>query len=303
MAILTKQQIDQRMAKLPEKLNDALFDFDNISLMDDVQANFRLSDDQTSNLSKIVGRVLMGFIIVDSLVGKIASSLKIDQPTSQQIANVLNKKIFNPLKTDIESFRKQINATENKPENILDLKKVVTQKASPLPPKKVTPSTPTPGLNRTEVMPQTTAPKPLEQMTTPAPAPIINQAPTPQAPIQKDFTRNSAPASPFIIHQESEVRPIAPEIPMETNIPEMSSRAPSENKAPESVRAKVEIGETYRQQKHENKTTPAFTKRQDHKVVNFGASSPKIKDPFSNIGQDKKGDGPRVEGNTVDLRK
>jgi len=290
VALLIKQEIDNRIERLPEKLSDALFDFDNVSLISDIQANYRLTDSQSSNLSKITGRVIMGFIIIDSLVGKIANSLNVDQTTAERIADILNKKIFNSIKPDIENFRKQMGAKEisDNPNNVVNLKQIITQKNNPFSQvKSISNTPPVFGLNRNQISTSQT-PKPLEQV-------LITK---PQ-PIQKDFIRSETSVTPFIIHQESEVEPIAPNIPMRTNIPEIAMGNFSEEKTPESIEARVEIGQTFHEQKHIEKNSPVFTARPDHKIINYNASAPQINDPFSNIGP--KEAGPKVVGNTIDL--
>ena len=228
--------------------------------------------------------------------------------------------------------------------------------SSPATPSSLTPipSRPLPNpLNQINSSPSTTLPPqppaknsfsifpPVSMPATPAsptspPKPALNSLNSPAggtgSPIHRDFLRQPSPQTPFVLHRESEVKPI-------TRLPLTSSSAVSRiessdsSSAPQqsSTHARVEIGNTIRAKRREELSRPTRTSPSQNRPIDYSALSTAPRDPFSNIKtpapsgasspspsslppvppspkssasspSQSPPSGPRLTGNTVDLR-
>ena len=175
--------------------------------------------------------------------------------------------------------------------------------------------------------------------TSPTPPPVIPAAPGPVAPIRRDFLRTTTPntatpplptgsagAAPFVLHRESEVKPIT-RLPLSSSsavsrIEHSDTPSPTQQSA---ARAKVEIGQTVRAKRREELIRPTRTSpSQSHPIDYSALSAATPRDPFSGtktpspLGSSvpnpplsfqpsvppppKPPSGPRLVGHTVDLR-
>ncbi|MFA5173165.1 MAG: hypothetical protein WC435_02085 [Candidatus Paceibacterota bacterium] len=299
MLKLSKIQIDERLAKLPSLLQDALFDYDIFEKIDNLEKNFNLNEGQSAVLEKIFGRVTMGFIPLSDLEKEVASGLPVPVEDAKKISATLNRDIFASLKGEIDKIgQSKMPSSPVPPENVVNLKKVPVvsplnkivfseQNASqtvgldkslkPIPPvfnKQISPA-PAPLSPFLSPKPASSlpVPKPMEQIIS-KPSPF---SPLPSAPFIKPIAPPLAdnlsskiapiqkdfirPVSPFMIHEESKVEPVFRSGMVEKKaVPEMSSSPLSKEIKQEAVVARVEIGKTRREERKEKIVSPVTAK-------------------------------------------
>jgi len=333
MIELTKDQINKRFDSLPLSLKKAIFDSDNLEILSSLEFKMGLSSEQSALLDKIFSRTLLGFVPFSNLEQEIVSSLKVSPSQASQIRLTLDSKIFFELKNELKELEAKQKTVEAVPSrNVLNLKKPAIfsskpiSQTTPLAPKIISsnfipqPSPPKPSSSKSNpVQPLKTPTSPFFSSKLPVSneTKISNPPPSPSKVIQRDFIRSTAPAAPFLIHQESKIEPINPPLfsqPLTSKMSSLDSASDSSKPTPEASRpARIEIGETYRHQKKEKEITPAKTEVVKQRVINYGSLPKQSSDPFAMLKKDyhltpaeeinpKSDKGPNLVGNVVDLK-
>jgi hypothetical protein len=99
---------------LPRGLRDSLFSYGNAEIIFRAGKNNHLSDEKISLLSRVVGRVLMGFIHMEDFQKEVESGLSIDARVASALANELKDKIFYSVGSDISDVYEPVNLSLEK---------------------------------------------------------------------------------------------------------------------------------------------------------------------------------------------
>lgn len=232
MLNIPREKVLERWDKLPQSIREAIFSEENADIIQQIGEANRFTENNIQILSVVAGDVLRGFIKHGELAREIVKDLKIDYDTASTIAKEINDKIFSPLKSDLEKVYEPL--TETQTSELLS-----------------------PQLN-------------LEPQTTPFPAPLLFpmlkkiNAPEPQT-IKPSFKE-----TPFILHQEEEVKPeaepkIQPSIPRPTFYKPASREEYNGEAAP--VTARLELGNEEEKKSKEPQT--ARTEKPRVRIVHY----------------------------------
>jgi hypothetical protein len=112
MTIIPQQQLFDRWDTLPDSLRDAIFDEPTTDFIWKTSEDEHISDDQIYTISKLVGYVFMGFLHPEDLGEEIKERLNIDMRIAQAIQDDLNKRIFAPLRPDLDKVYKPLAKSE-----------------------------------------------------------------------------------------------------------------------------------------------------------------------------------------------
>ena len=205
MLKIPRQQVLDRWDTLPDNLKEALSSESNSDIVWQIGALNHLTEEKISMMATIVGDVIFGFLHSEDLAREIQESLNLNSQIANSISHEINRKIFAPIRTDLEkiyspaSERPEIKSP-TEPEIKLEIKAEEIKKAE-------TPATkPTPAEIKKVIelkpAPFPTAPTIPAIPTVPAaPAiPVAPEPPIPTVPISNE--------KPFVLHQETEPRPV-----------------------------------------------------------------------------------------------
>lgn len=70
-----------------------------------IAPQFHLTEDQIKELTRVVRDVLLSMLYAGDLVPQLSARLRVDEPTAQQIANVLVAQVFKPAMDDIKAMQ------------------------------------------------------------------------------------------------------------------------------------------------------------------------------------------------------
>ena len=206
MVYLSEQQINSRYRTLPRNLRDVLDSSNIAEIVNRICSTQHLSPERTQSVSMLIGMVILGFLHLEDLVNEIHFETGIDKRVATFIAAEIDRKIFAPIRQDLEKNYSPAGAVAEEgappapevarvsaelavsPESIIDLKgsKVLAEAADDK--QKTAEAVPAP----VEIP---TAPEKTE--------PVIAQ-PVFQPPISVAAAEEPAPV---IIHKETEFRP------------------------------------------------------------------------------------------------
>ncbi len=239
MLQISRQQVLERWDALPENLKEALFSEINANIVWQVGTLNHLSEEKISIMAMMVGDVIFGFLHPDDLAREIQETLNLNPQIANSISHEINRKIFAPLRIDLEKVYSPVNAIPEikpptKPETEIKIEKEIEFKPVAPKPEVVAKPVEITELPKTEIRP----PK-IEPVI--APKPISAE-------------------KPFIIHQETEARAFTEK--KKTTMPTMGWFKKERSKTPESP-IKVEL-ETFGQ-KTEEKKKPVIAKTETPK--------------------------------------
>ncbi len=239
-SLLTEQQLQKKHDSLPDKLKELLTSENTIETVRQISRSHYLDEERSLIFEQLIGLVILGFLSVEELSQEIQKNLLLNPKHASELANDINRKIFEPIKSDLEkNYNPVMELPETKPtikpgpEAKVE-KEIAFKPAEPRPeaapkPIEITELPKTAGLPKTEVQPTKAKP---------------NIPPTP-IPTEK----------PFIIHQETKAKAVTER--NKTLMPTMGWFRKESSKAPESP-IKVEL-ETFGP-KIEEKKEPAIAK-------------------------------------------
>ena len=102
MLQISQQQVSERWDALPDNLKEALCSEFNANTVWQIGAFNHLSEEKISIIAIIVGDVIYGFLHPDDLDREIQQSLNLNPQIADSISREINRKIFAPIKTDLE---------------------------------------------------------------------------------------------------------------------------------------------------------------------------------------------------------
>lgn len=105
---------------MPEILREALFSEENFNFVERACKDNHLSEDKISSVATAVGDVIFGFIHPEDLAKEIKESAGINILVGEEISKEINRKIFIPIKTDIDKV--YFPVPSHKPEGVVDLR-------------------------------------------------------------------------------------------------------------------------------------------------------------------------------------
>ena len=106
--------LSKKFRILPKRIRDSLFSYSNAEVIFRSGRNNHLSDEKISLLSRVVGRVLMGFVHMEDFRKEIESELSIDDRIAGVLADELEGKIFYSVSSDISDVYEPINLSLEK---------------------------------------------------------------------------------------------------------------------------------------------------------------------------------------------
>jgi len=101
-----KEKISQIYDELPENIKQALFSYENAILNLKICQKFEIPEEKVSQLSLLVGKVLLGILNPKDLSEKLSQNLEILPETSLKISHLLSREIFFPLKENLKEAEK-----------------------------------------------------------------------------------------------------------------------------------------------------------------------------------------------------
>ncbi|MDP3052730.1 MAG: hypothetical protein Q8N22_02090 [bacterium] len=240
MLQISRQQVLERWDTLPDNLREALFSEINANIVWQIGTLNHLSEEKISTMAMIVGDVIFGFLHPDDLAREIQEALNLNPQIVNPISHEINRKIFAPLRTDLEKVYSPASAmTEIKPtiksEPETKVEKEIEFKPSGLRPEATTKPIEITDLPKAAQLPKT-------EIQPPKIEPVISPKPI-------------SAEQPFIIHQETETKAFTEK--KKTTMPTMGWFKKESSKTPESP-IKVEL-ETFGQ-KIEEKKEPVVAK-------------------------------------------
>ncbi len=195
---ILKNQLYRRWDLLPEILREATTSETNSAIVWKTGEAEHLPKEKLSVVSRLTGYVLMGFIHPEDLAREIQENLGIDIRIATSIADPINKKVFQPLRGELEKIYSPAtegNERAGGSQPVL-MDSVISSRTEDA--VKLVPVSSAPKFFQTGQIPKPSIPSPI-----PAPKPITQ--PTIAVPV----VTTVSPA-PFILHMESKAQPIAP---------------------------------------------------------------------------------------------
>lgn len=128
MIQISHKQASDRFDTLPDKLKDVGFSANSVYVIDQACVQNHLSEDKQAKISQLVGYVLFGFIHPEDLSREIQEALSINSEITNTISVEINRKIFAPVRNDLDKVYAPVPSTvtapssQVAPENIINLK-------------------------------------------------------------------------------------------------------------------------------------------------------------------------------------
>ncbi len=104
MINISKQQKFDRWDTLSDNLKGALFSEQNSSILWRICEGQHLPADKISTVAVITGYIILGFIHAEDLAKEIKNELNINQEIANTIALEIDRKIFGPIRSDLEKI-------------------------------------------------------------------------------------------------------------------------------------------------------------------------------------------------------
>lgn len=120
MIKISKQETDKRWSELSPSLREALFSEESSNLVFQIAGARKLNEYQKNWLLVTAGDVLMGFIPLDNvkIAEELAERTGMDKQISYEITQEISRKIFEPLRADIEMIGKGASVIYSKEQQI-----------------------------------------------------------------------------------------------------------------------------------------------------------------------------------------
>jgi len=115
MTTPTQDQAFQRWDALPDNLREAICFEANSDFVWKVCTDENLSEEKKHVVSRVVGYVFLGFLHPEDIAQELKDRLDLDTKTANTIEDALNKRIFVPLRADIDKIYSPLNKFEARP--------------------------------------------------------------------------------------------------------------------------------------------------------------------------------------------
>ncbi len=205
MINISKQQKMDRWDNLPDNLKQALFSEQNSTILWRICENQHLPADRISAIAVVTGYVILGFIHAEDLAKEIKDELGINQEIANVIALEIDRKIFGPIRNDLEKvYSMPVEEKETEAETLDLRKKTAEQRLGEV----VAPASGAGISGKTEVKPVIEEP-----VSAGTEKPKIVSAE--EKPVQIEKGKEGLPAEapaeagPMIIHKEAEFKPLS----------------------------------------------------------------------------------------------
>jgi hypothetical protein len=191
MTTISRNKLFDRWDTLPDDLREAIFSEVNSDFLWKTCEAEHIPNGKISDVAKVMGYVLMGFLHPEDIAQELKEGLSLDMQTANSIEAALNKRIFAPLRPDIDKVYAPISKLESPSATVASPK--IIQDVSVAPPK---PAQSLPAVGWSQMKPPaaaaSTPPRPAVLPPTPISAPIAS-------------TPKPAPAepAPMILHEDT----------------------------------------------------------------------------------------------------
>ncbi|MCL5733685.1 MAG: hypothetical protein M1334_03440 [Patescibacteria group bacterium] len=256
MININQKQAIKRYDTLPQSLKDAVW---SPYLNDIVRRRVAgLGDYTILIVGTLVGDVLMGFSLADDFEKNLKEAVDIDPKKATEISEEINKKIFLPLKAEIENNYNPVVAEETEESQSTPLE-AAAREVSGIQPLKIETGTPA------EAQPATPAPaQAAAKQPAPAGQPSLTETPEP-APV---------PLEPIVMREEK-VSPLQRSV----NLGDFQIELPQTRKPVASaVAAEFELGNFPASPASKTPPKPAAQKPEIPKVVHYSAYKTNLSD-------------------------
>ena len=249
MMNISKQQARDRWDTLPDNLKEAIFSEVNADIVWRVGEANHLNEGKIREIATVAGDVVMGFLHPDpdDVSREIQARINIPRPLALDIAKELARKIFLPLKNDLDRIYSPVGSeTLTRPlESVIPVEITETKPESPREPQRAEAP---PDLPLAESVPET---EPT--------APPVNEVKKEPPAVGED--------QPFILHEEKPLfTPVVPpEKPYVSFEPPRSPKAPAPKKVTVKIETPQEKSEEARVVHYSNLRTPLDTDAKDAK--------------------------------------
>ena len=115
MLTISRQQALNRWDTITEPLRMALFAQANTDFIEKTCVSEHIPEDKQADVAGIAGYVLMGFLHPEDLAAELRDELKIDIRITTAIADAINKRIFVPLRADIDKVYEPVSGVASAP--------------------------------------------------------------------------------------------------------------------------------------------------------------------------------------------
>ncbi len=314
MIKITHQQILNRYDTIPERLKEAGFSPFNTKIIQQIGEEQHFTDDKVSEISKLVGYILFGFIHPEDLAKEIKIELDIAPEIANAVAQEVDQKIFASIREELEKVYQP--PTEEK---VLDLRKKsgspeseetgkakigsmeiteeekVEKEVKSLETQTSIKQAPTPTIEKPLQTPEALE----EEKQKIIPTPEKNLATAPKAPLSEPAITPSSvfggvnEEAPLIIHKEAEFKPLAGTKKSLGGLFSFLRKDKNKKEKRTPVKAQVEIGGMIKQESAPFVISPLS----NSKIKSFESNptdkikppviSPSIKPEMSNLGMDK----------------
>lgn len=185
MTTISQDQVLDRWGTLPDVLREAIVSEANSDFIWGTCADEHIPEERTGEVARVAGYVLLGFIHPEDVARELKVRIGIDSQTAASIEDALNKRIFTPIRGDIDKIYSPLSKLEVSP--LVTGPKILQ------------------GVGVTQAISKPTTMSDIgwSKMVAPIPTPIP-KSPTPPAP-QSVSPALSTPAepSPVILHQDT----------------------------------------------------------------------------------------------------
>ncbi len=192
-----QNKIFERWDELPPSLKDALFSEAASDFLWKTCSDEHIPEEKIHVIARLVGYVLEGFLHPEDMANEIRDELGIDLRIAAAIASAINQRIFTPIRADIDKVYQPIEAPEEKPKIVQEIRPAPVVPAR----KPATPGGAVPPPMSIPLAPTRPTPKPA--VPTPTGSPI--------GTVSKGITSPSAPVpapKPLLFQTEAVPRPI-----------------------------------------------------------------------------------------------
>ncbi len=129
------EDINNQTALLPDSTGHILFGSNTTDFFMGISSDFGLSTDQSFNLSKITGEILIGNLFIGDINSEIIQRLRLSPETAKQITTKILNELFAPAMEDIkkmqrEKFADRLSGTAAKPSQPVPQPQPLNQKTN-----------------------------------------------------------------------------------------------------------------------------------------------------------------------------
>lgn len=238
MLTITENQIRERWDVLPENLREAVYSETSVDIVADACAANHLSEERTRSVHAVVSAVLMGFLRsdIDDVSREIRERAQIHPDIAYGIAKEIDKRIFLPLRNDLERVYAPPRKERIPLKSIFEPIPVASPSA---PPEEI--KTPV-DMTEKNAEPPLSPELPAERIFSPLQREIEIRKTAPKSqeiPATENESRREEPApeTPFILHREKDL--FEPSAPPER--PSVSVTTPPAPPKPSSAPRKITV--------------------------------------------------------------